>query len=194
MPQVYRSHVRCNLGMAAGLLTVSYLTLFPRHWLLTPKTQLKVWVTRDHTRLCPNISVDFVSASLKTEGEQQMTMVVLQFPPKESWRIRVILLSRYGTCVFYLGKKKKYWLLQPNQRKKHRGKQVSDGDTMLRKTHETIICCLVFGSFQSLDCLFWDPAHRKLPSPFAHFNEPDLPANSASTASTPSVPLQMNTN
>uniref|UniRef100_A0A673FY60 Uncharacterized protein n=1 Tax=Sinocyclocheilus rhinocerous TaxID=307959 RepID=A0A673FY60_9TELE len=40
--------------------------------------------------------VDLVSASLKAEGEQQMNMVVLQFPPRESCRIRVILLSRYG--------------------------------------------------------------------------------------------------
>lgn len=46
------------------------------------------------THRWPNISVDLVSASLNTDGEQQMTMVVLQFPPRESWRIRVILLSR----------------------------------------------------------------------------------------------------
>lgn len=36
------------------------------------------------SHLCPNIRVDLVSASLKEEGEQQMTMVVLQLPPKES--------------------------------------------------------------------------------------------------------------
>ena len=30
-----------------------------------------------------------------------MNMVVLQFPPRESCRMRVILLSRYGTWVFY---------------------------------------------------------------------------------------------
>uniref|UniRef100_A0A3Q3DED7 Uncharacterized protein n=1 Tax=Hippocampus comes TaxID=109280 RepID=A0A3Q3DED7_HIPCM len=41
--------------------------------------------------------VDLVSASLKDEGEQQMTMVVRQFPPRESCRILVILLSLYGT-------------------------------------------------------------------------------------------------
>ena len=29
-----------------------------------------------------------------------MNMVVRQLPPRESWRIRVILLSRYGTWVF----------------------------------------------------------------------------------------------
>lgn len=44
--------------------------------------------------LCPNMRVDLVSASLKEEGEQQITMVVRQFPPSESCRIRVILLSR----------------------------------------------------------------------------------------------------
>ena len=43
--------------------------------------------------LCPNCSVDLVSASLKEDGEQQMTMVVRQFPPSESCRILVILLS-----------------------------------------------------------------------------------------------------
>ena len=32
-----------------------------------------------------------------------MNMVVLQFPPRESCRMRVILLSRYGTWVFYRG-------------------------------------------------------------------------------------------
>ena len=30
-----------------------------------------------------------------------MNIVVRQFPPKESWRIRVILLSRYGTELFW---------------------------------------------------------------------------------------------
>lgn len=50
--------------------------------------------------LCPNSSVDLVSASLKEEGEQQMTMVVRQFPPRESCRILVILLSLYGTYVW----------------------------------------------------------------------------------------------
>uniref|UniRef100_A0AAR2L301 Uncharacterized protein n=1 Tax=Pygocentrus nattereri TaxID=42514 RepID=A0AAR2L301_PYGNA len=50
--------------------------------------------------------IDLVSASLKPEGEQQMNMVVLQFPPRESCRIRVILLSRYGTWVFCLHNKK----------------------------------------------------------------------------------------
>lgn len=34
--------------------------------------------------LCPKRSVDLVSASLKADGEQQMMMVVLQFPPRES--------------------------------------------------------------------------------------------------------------
>lgn len=29
-----------------------------------------------------------------------MNMVVRQFPPRESCRMRVILLSRYGTCDF----------------------------------------------------------------------------------------------
>uniref|UniRef100_A0A672IBL8 Secreted protein n=1 Tax=Salarias fasciatus TaxID=181472 RepID=A0A672IBL8_SALFA len=47
----------------------------------------------DVTKHC----VDLVSASLYTDGEQQMMMVVRQFPPRESCRIRVILLSRYGT-------------------------------------------------------------------------------------------------
>ena len=50
--------------------------------------------------LCPNMRVDLVSASLYTEGEQQMMMVVRQLPPRESCRMRVILLSRYGTWLF----------------------------------------------------------------------------------------------
>lgn len=50
--------------------------------------------------LWPKSSVDLVSDSLYDDGEQQMTMVVLQFPPSESWRILVILLSRYGTYVY----------------------------------------------------------------------------------------------
>ncbi len=33
--------------------------------------------------------VDFVSDSLEAAGEAQMTIVVLAFPPKDSWRIRV---------------------------------------------------------------------------------------------------------
>lgn len=52
----------------------------------------------------PNIRVDFVSASLKMDGEQQIMIVVRQFPPRESWSILVILLSLYGTWDFY-GKK-----------------------------------------------------------------------------------------
>lgn len=52
------------------------------------------------TNLWPNRSVDFVSDSLYDDGEQQITIVVLQFPPNESWRILVILLSRYGTYVY----------------------------------------------------------------------------------------------
>uniref|UniRef100_A0A672NIJ3 Transmembrane protein n=1 Tax=Sinocyclocheilus grahami TaxID=75366 RepID=A0A672NIJ3_SINGR len=43
--------------------------------------------------LCPNMSVVLVSASLKEDGEQQITIVVLQFPPRESCKILVILLS-----------------------------------------------------------------------------------------------------
>lgn len=65
--------------------------------------------------------MDLVSASLKTEGEQQMTMVVLQFPPRESWRIRVILLSRYGTCVFYL-RKERVLALTAHSKKNYRSK------------------------------------------------------------------------
>lgn len=106
--------------------------------------------------------------------------------------------SHLAVPVWHMGflfrKKKRYWLLQPNQRKKHRGKQVSDGDTGLRKTRGTIICGLVFRSCQSLECPFWDPALRKLASPFTHFNELDLQASSVSTARMPSVLLQMNTN
>ena len=52
------------------------------------------------TNLCPNISVDFVSDSLYEAGEQQMIIVVLAFPPKLSCKIRVSLLSLYGTWLF----------------------------------------------------------------------------------------------
>ena len=44
--------------------------------------------------LWPNISVDFVSVSLKDAGEQQIMIVVLAFPPNDSWRIRVNFKSR----------------------------------------------------------------------------------------------------
>ena len=44
----------------------------------------------------PNISVDFDSTSLNEEGEQHITIVVLEFPPRLSCKILVILLSRYG--------------------------------------------------------------------------------------------------
>uniref|UniRef100_A0A671PTE8 Uncharacterized protein n=1 Tax=Sinocyclocheilus anshuiensis TaxID=1608454 RepID=A0A671PTE8_9TELE len=40
-----------------------------------------------------NYFVVLVSASLKEDGEQQITIVVLQFPPRESCKILVILLS-----------------------------------------------------------------------------------------------------
>lgn len=50
-----------------------------------------------------------------------MTMVVLQFPPRESWRIRVILLSRYGTCVFYL-RKEGVLVLTAHSKKNYRSK------------------------------------------------------------------------
>lgn len=36
------------------------------------------------TNLWPKRSVDFVSDSLYDDGEQQITIVVLQFPPNES--------------------------------------------------------------------------------------------------------------
>ncbi len=36
-----------------------------------------------------NTKVDFVSDSLEAAGEAQMTIVVLAFPPKDSWRILV---------------------------------------------------------------------------------------------------------
>lgn len=143
---------------------------------------------RDHTHLCPNISVDLVSASLKTEGEQQITMVVLQFPPRESWRIRVILLSRYGTCVFYL-RKEKVLATTAIVHSKRKHKQVSDGDTGLRNMCKTRICCRVFGFGQSLECPVWHLGRRKLASPFIHFNALDLPASSMSTARIASVPF-----
>ena len=60
----------------------------------------RLYIFWTKTNLWPNMSVDFVSDSLYDDGEQQITIVVLQFPPKESWRILVILLSRYGTYVY----------------------------------------------------------------------------------------------
>lgn len=112
------------------------LSLFPL-WYLALTTHMhdpaRSMKKKDHTHLCPNISVDLVSASLKTEGEQQITMVVLQFPPRESWRIRVILLSRYGTCVFCVGREK-YRLLQPIQRKNTEASKLVMG-TLGLETH-----------------------------------------------------------
>ena len=55
------------------------------------------WMKLLCSYLCPNNNVDFVSTSLYAAGEQQMTIVVRAFPPRLSWRIRVSLLSRYGT-------------------------------------------------------------------------------------------------
>lgn len=48
---------------------------------------------------CPNMIVDLVSIWLWEEGEQQITMVVRQFSPRESYRILVIFESR-GCCPF----------------------------------------------------------------------------------------------
>lgn len=42
----------------------------------------------------PKSKVDFVSDSLKLAGEQQMIIVVLALPPKDSCRILVSLESR----------------------------------------------------------------------------------------------------
>lgn len=50
------------------------------------------------TNLLPNSNVDLVSDSLKLAGEQQITMVVLALPPKDSCKILVSLESRYGIC------------------------------------------------------------------------------------------------
>jgi len=41
-----------------------------------------------------------VSSSLYDAGEQHITIVVRALPPRLSWRIRVNLLSRYGTYVY----------------------------------------------------------------------------------------------
>ena len=48
----------------------------------------------------PNKSVERVSSRLYSDGEQQIIIDVLQLPPSESFKIRVILESRYGTCFF----------------------------------------------------------------------------------------------
>ena len=37
--------------------------------------------------LCPKSRVDLVSSSLSEAGEQQMTIVVLELPPSDSWKI-----------------------------------------------------------------------------------------------------------
>lgn len=48
--------------------------------------------------LLPKSSVLLVSLSLNEAGEQQITMVVLAFPPSDSCKIRVSFESRYGMC------------------------------------------------------------------------------------------------
>ena len=62
-----------------------------------PYTCLKNW--NDPYRV-PNKRVERVSSRLYSDGEQQIIIDVLQFPPRESFKIRVILESRYGTCFF----------------------------------------------------------------------------------------------
>lgn len=47
----------------------------------------------------PKSKVDLVSLSLNEAGEQQITIVVLAFPPSDSCKILVSLESRYGMCV-----------------------------------------------------------------------------------------------
>ena len=48
--------------------------------------------------LMPKRRVERVSVSLYEDGEQLMTRVVLEFPPKLSWSNLVSFESRYGTC------------------------------------------------------------------------------------------------
>jgi len=52
--------------------------------------------------LIPNLKVDNVSVSLKEDGEQLIIKVVLELPPRDSCKIRVSLLSRYGMWDDYL--------------------------------------------------------------------------------------------
>jgi len=56
--------------------------------------------------LWPKSRVDFVSDSLYDAGEQQMIIVVRALPPRLSCRIRVNLLSLYGTWLFCENKRK----------------------------------------------------------------------------------------
>ena len=44
--------------------------------------------------LCPNSSVDLVSSLLVSAGEQQMTIVVLAFPPSDSYKDCFIILDK----------------------------------------------------------------------------------------------------
>jgi len=121
MPQAHRSSAPCNL-IITGPFDHCPKPFAPVIYYLAQSTGSETPPPSPcPTHLCPNISVDLVSASLKTEGEQQMTMVVLQFPPRESWRIRVILLSRYGTCVFYL-RKEGALVLTAHSKKNYRSK------------------------------------------------------------------------
>ena len=54
------------------------------------------------TDRCPKSSVDLVSDSLYEAGDEQMTMTVRAFPPRDSCKILVSLLSRYGMCFCYI--------------------------------------------------------------------------------------------
>ncbi len=63
-------------------------------------TELKSMNVSAH--LCPNIRVDLLSDSLYEEGEQQMTMVVLQFHPENPARS----LSFYCLCMECMSEKK----------------------------------------------------------------------------------------
>jgi hypothetical protein len=50
--------------------------------------------------LYANFKVERVSPKLRFDGEMLAMITVLLLPPRESLRIKVSLLSRYGTCLF----------------------------------------------------------------------------------------------
>ena len=75
-PVHYWSNLCIYLMLRWYLLHLN-LPLFANSWEITK------------TYLCPKSRVDLVSLSLKLAGDTQMTIVVLEFPPSDSCRIRV---------------------------------------------------------------------------------------------------------
>lgn len=78
----YDSQSKCLIAQNADTTISTDLTIYLTFYLdLIKQGYNFIFLT---TNLWPKSSVDFVSDSLYDDGEQQITIVVLQFPPNES--------------------------------------------------------------------------------------------------------------